>query len=525
MQVVSHPSSVMPDRFAPDMLTTTRFAWSAALKKKHLFTTDVDTEALWLAYLDNLPPQSRQEHNCNCCKAFIRNVGGLVIIDENGVASPVLWGKQEGMYAESAAAMAALVRKAKVNGVFLSSDAEIGRNHNVGPNGVTWTHLSINDVPVTRKASEVAAAKKEEFGMLARGLAEFKRDTFAQAETMLGSDALPRAEKHKGLAKWLRELVDARAATKRPDVKCNLLWLAVASAPPGWCHVRSGLIGTLLEDIEAGMDHGAVAKRFTAKIDPLAYMRPQAAPSDGQIAAAEKLCEELGFASALRRRKATLDDIGEWLWKPTDAAPPKVGGVFAHLREPTDKPTSVGISSSMSWAKFARDILPNAKTMRITTPAYAVYVGLHAAADPTSRPILQWDREEQRNTVSQYVWAGGSSREQWGLRSSTAPVVGICPMPAHWHGSKLDHHIKGAVFLIEGCDDSRSIRPCLFPETLRSELHPIRSVIEAHCKKADLEPHNGTVAAGLYVSGSMGVEVVVTLANGTSQTVKIDRWE
>ena len=76
----------------------------------------------------------------------------------------------------------------------------------------------------------------------------------------------------------LLALHEARASKRGPAAD-NLTWLAVATAPAGFCHVRSSMIGTLLEDVAAGMPFDAIKQRFDAKMHPLQYQRPTAMPS------------------------------------------------------------------------------------------------------------------------------------------------------------------------------------------------------------------------------------------------------
>jgi len=49
-----------------------------------LFTTDVDQDELWLAYLSGFPnADDRQHHTCHACRQFIQRFGGLVTIDRS----------------------------------------------------------------------------------------------------------------------------------------------------------------------------------------------------------------------------------------------------------------------------------------------------------------------------------------------------------------------------------------------------------------------------------------------------------
>ena len=52
----------------------------AALKSiGPLFQTKVDRDKIWEVYLVAFEdPVKRQENNCNCCKSFLRQYGGIV---------------------------------------------------------------------------------------------------------------------------------------------------------------------------------------------------------------------------------------------------------------------------------------------------------------------------------------------------------------------------------------------------------------------------------------------------------------
>ena len=58
-----------------------RDQFAAMTKAGKLFVVDYDRDDIWLQYLDTFAEADRQEHRCNCCKAFIRQVGGAVVIN------------------------------------------------------------------------------------------------------------------------------------------------------------------------------------------------------------------------------------------------------------------------------------------------------------------------------------------------------------------------------------------------------------------------------------------------------------
>ena len=85
-------------------------------------------------------------------------------------------------------------------------------------------------------------------------MGEFTREHLETALTLLKTDSLYRSEKVLGQTEWLHGLHVARAAAHGSAANANVVWRAVATAPAGFCHPRSSMIGTLLEDIAAGKD-------------------------------------------------------------------------------------------------------------------------------------------------------------------------------------------------------------------------------------------------------------------------------
>lgn len=61
----------------------------------HLFVTDTDKDTLWATYLNSFPDGSnpiyreRTEHDCSCCRQFIKTAGNVVSIVDGEIVS--LW--------------------------------------------------------------------------------------------------------------------------------------------------------------------------------------------------------------------------------------------------------------------------------------------------------------------------------------------------------------------------------------------------------------------------------------------------
>lgn len=515
-----------------DDLATVVRRRALALKDKRLFRTKV--EPLFPIYLSAFAEADRQQHNCHSCRHFLERFGDLAFIGDDGLTEPLLWGDGSdapASYADSVRAMSNAVRGAAIDGAFLSSEkvwgtAETGE----------WHHFSIPSLFVfahpLKTAAQQESSLREEYGMLQRGLAEFPREIVARAVALLDTEVLYRSEKVAGPAKWLLKLHDRRAELKNSRARDNVTWLAVATAPAGFAHVRSSMVGTLLEDLASGMAFDQVSRRFAEKMHPLQYQRPTAAPSDGQIEQAEKIVKQLGTAGSLDRRFANLADIKP-LWLPRPKADrPVTEGVFGHLRAEANgapPPTEIGTPIVITWEKFAREVLPGAEKIECRVPGHGNFTALVTAANPDAPPILQWDHADRRNPVSWYLYSGGSAAQNWGLvGGSFCEVTAISLSPAKWDAERpTPNGPDMAVLILRGAHDMRhGGGGGFFPESLKSDYHAVRKTMEAHARSAVIAGRDEAEACGisLQVSRSPWDITLRVLANGVLALYRPDRW-
>lgn len=458
-----------------------------------LFTTSADPDALWGAFIYGLPEGRRQHYVCNACRRFVMTYGGLVTIDENGNKRSLLWAGLEGIpgiFLASVAGMNSLIGAAHVTGVFYSSDETWGTPMNHDKKRIRfWSHLHGKPKNVHRNplktADQAMAEKREEFGMLQRGLAEFSEAAAKEALRVLQADALNRADRFIKPVEWF-----LRAHENRRNQ--NALWRMIAEAPVGFAHVKGTVVSTLYEDIQSGYDYTTVMKRWNEKMHPLQYQRPQAPPAAGNIAQAEKIVEKLGLERSFERRYATLDDVQHFLWRPgrsktaAELAAEVNAGVFGHLtpKAPgwqTPPPGKLSLPNQrMTFARFERDVLPHAKTIEAFLPERANFYGLLTAVHPDAPTLFQWP-----NHVSWYVYNGGSGAYDWHLSQGYRKVMGVFLPPYDWaERGKFSHQGKRVFFALEDARDRRAASAplCIFPECLKSELHGVRATIEAHSK-------------------------------------------
>lgn len=516
--------------------------------ERFVYTTDAPN--LFDLFLANLPANLRQHYNCRCCKQFFERFGSLVVIEENGIQLPIMWPNHEvpPVFSLAMETIYAAVRRAKVTGVFLSTDTVWGTVRNTpqsGPyKGKTWSHIhAVPPIKIRAPYSALStcdqrmAVKVEEFGMIERTLKDFNKDVVERALDVIRYVNIPQSEKVKGPLTWLAELHRALALTRNEAIRHNLIWRACASAPVGFAHIRSGLTGTLLEDVRAGLSVDTIKAKYEKKVAPTVYMRPTAAPSGGLIDEAEKAIAKMGLETALQRRYARLDEV-EAVWVPRarqERAEVKNPGLFEALRKREVHPLFAGGQNDAvryTWEKFQKEILPEADLIEILVPTHGSFFGMLSATDPAAYPILWWDRPEARNPVNYYVLVRGDYAVNWGLKGgSYVKVNAIALDPSTWKGmGTRDNTPKHVFMVLEGAKPSKAAESlCLFPEDLTSSLHGYRKVIEAF-NNTKQPTGAGQASACGYVTptGRNGewpnCNLRVTNKAGTCYYVRLDRW-
>jgi hypothetical protein len=513
-------------------------AYLSRIQARFLLRTDdgarpvflTDAENLWGVYLDSFTdPEHRQYHNCHACRQFIERFGSLAVVEDDGSMRSAIWHDEDAPeeYATAVTLLAKAVRRSKITSPFLSREKVWGT-----PDAGGWLHLAVTPpasmlyTGTVLTPGQSMAEKREDFKTVMHALNEFTQPMIEAAVTLLKSDHLYSSERVLGQAEWLHKLHVARAAANG-NGKAAVVWQAIAKAPAGFCHPRSSMIGTLLEDIAAGMEFSVIAKRFADKMHPLRYQRPQALPSAGNIAQAEKLFEQLGLAPALERRIARLDEIPlVWSPKAKDKAPAG-GSVFGHLTPKDVAPTiNVNIPAiTMTLEKFVREVATTADSIEVQLGhGNNGIISLTTAVNADAPKLFQWD-----HSFSWYVWHGGAPASQYGLTPGWVKLSGITRLPARWDddGQRFKHHGDGIILLLEGARETRQAGAALFPALMRSELHGVRSTIEAHSKSASMQGLAEGTAIGIDLregSGAYPATVRVTTA-GRAQTYKIDRWD
>lgn len=517
-----------------ELLAGIRRSFDEAVRdgEEPLFTTNAT--GLYDMILSELPAQARQHYDCNACRHFVNRYGGLVRIDDRGEIHPVMWGfEPPAFFAKAVASVAVEVENSKVTGAFVTSERKLGT-----PKTGSWTHMAV-DTPkkmvysnLLKTAHQQASEKSEDYKMLNNAMSKYQKGTVEAAVNLLRSEALYRSEKVLGVAEWFLGVLNDTEG-KRSRLRSNIVWKKAATAPVGFCHVSSSMIGTLLDDIEDGLSLEDVKSRFAEKMNPTQYQRPKAAPSAGNVAQAERIVEKLGIANFLKRRYARLDEI-QTIWRPIPVK--KAGGVSAGVfarvatkEQQRESPNAMsGPTVTITWEKFRRTVLGSARKIEFYVPGKEeCYTAILTAEDQEAPPIILWDTEENRNPFSWYVYSGGSTPSRWNLLRGYVEVTGVTLQPNLWQPG-YEHRGASVIFILNGAKDRdrRSTGLALFPEVLKSELHEVRSTIEAYSKSEKLGGADEASACGVRLQKGLNWNAQFRVTTDIGTTIyKLDRWD
>lgn len=377
------------------------------IKDLPLFTSNATKDQLWDTYLETLGNlghnevyRERGEHDCQCCKSFIRKIGNIVAIKDGKLVS--IWDEiNTGTYYDDLAkAMSKLVVDSGIRGIFLSDEQKVGTDSNLelldDGSTQTWEHfyLELPDALVLRNGEQrrrKVGTAGDYYGSLKLSMEQLTLEAAETVADLIKDNAIYRGAEHKGtVALTIKLLKDYAAASNKEH------WLWLTSRDLGSrSTVRSTVIGTLIKDISGGMDIEAAVKAFESKVAPHNYKRSSAVVTKGMIQKAEQKVTELGMHESLARRHANITDItvNNVLFSDKTAQQ-QMDGVFGQLLAETTDNVDVSKAIDISIDDFIASVLPSVETLDAYLDnriAASNSMSLVAPVNPDAPCMLKWD--------------------------------------------------------------------------------------------------------------------------------------
>ena len=370
-----------------------------------LFQVDVDKDVLWNLYLDSFAPEhnpvfrERREHDCSCCRHFIKEFGGVVTINA-GVITTV-WDFPAGdQYAPVVSALAAYVRSRPVRDVYFAPAPLIGTASNTEDmDGKihTWHHLNVTLHPrFVRRGSDTLDSVRGEIrttrNVFKRSLEELTPDSVQTVLELISQGSLYRGDEWKNA---LNEFSRMQAAYLLRSESARELFTWETQPPATVGRIRNHSIGTLLIDLSADVDLDEAVRKYEAVVAPTNYRRPKAVFTKKMLEDAQKTVEELGLKDSLGRRFATLDDItaANTLFVDRDAKSRITGGVFEELAgEVSVSPKNFSRAEEVPVDRFLREVLPGAASVEVLLENRHAgnLVSLLAPTHPEAPSMFKW---------------------------------------------------------------------------------------------------------------------------------------
>lgn len=424
--------------------------------KHQLVRVDLSKDDVYENYLAFFPEgtnnvfKERQEYDCNTCKQFIRNIGGVVAIDSH-LKIHTVWDITTGVetYDIVAERMANLVKNAAISSYFLSSEPKYGaaKTHQILENGdvKSWNHFScsipsqffVHDGTLDAKLGRMNTARSVTY----RSLSEIHIDAVEIVQDLIAQNSLYRGAEFKAAIfafKKMKEQFDKLTPSKQ------ILFSWVNGTKPA-AQIRNTVIGTLLTALSDGEDLNSAVAAFETKVAPANYKRSSAPITKGMIAKAVQTIDELGLESALHRRFANIEDVSvnNVLFADRDVQSHMKDSLTSLLMtqaKKSGKAVAKGIEE-ISISDFIENVLPTAESMEVLVDNVHEnnLVSIFTAKHPDSKPLFKWD-----NTFSwSYNGNVTDSSIKQAVKNAGGNVTGDLRISLGWRNlDDLDLHVE-----------------------------------------------------------------------------------
>jgi hypothetical protein len=384
-----------------------------------VFVMDVSGDALYETYLASFPEgtnpiyKQRTEHDCSCCRSFIRRVGNVGVLKDGVVRT--IWDeaaeRAKAPYNQVAAALRDAVRDLRIQDRFLVSKkegsfgAEVTRSMDDDGNAQTWHHFFTGPIPSHLQHSlpdSVKGQHRTSVQVFERGLVELKPDAVDTVLSLIDGNNLYRGAEHRTAVVEFRKAQNAYLDLDQGHDR--FLW-AYASGPAA--RFRNTVIGTLVQDLSQGVEIDRAVAAFESKVAPQNYKRTTAVITPGMVKTAMATIQELGLESALERRFARLEDISvnDVLWVDSAARPLMKDSIADTLMQHAAKmnPPNVTSAEDITIDDFIYRILPEATIIEVLFKGAHLnnLMSLTAPVHPEPKQLFKWDND--------FAWSYGGN--------------------------------------------------------------------------------------------------------------------
>ena len=381
-------------------------------KYNTLYVVNVDKDRLWATYLNTIPPEHnkifrvRPEHDCSCCRHFIKQIGNVVGIKDGAVET--IWDTETGNkdWDVVCKALSKFVKDHNISDVYLSKFNQIGTDYNMDQdeNGepIKWNHFHVKlpqkyvfDSRYTTIDSELGRMRDNR-NVFKRSLDELSRDSVETVIELINQNSLYRGEEYRpALISFLRHKKEYDKLSE--DKKELYAWEHSPQIHESVAKIRNTAIGTLLIDISAGVELDEAVRKYESVVAPTNYKRSKPIFTQRMLDEAQKTITELGYLDSLKRRYANADDItvNNILFSNRDVAKRIKGNddIFASLAKNTkNSAKKFSKVEEISAEDFVKNVLPTATEVEayVENRHAPNFMSLIAPVNKDSKTMFKW---------------------------------------------------------------------------------------------------------------------------------------
>jgi len=504
------------------------------MAKHELFVVDIDGDALYAAYLSAFPPgtnpifRERTEHDCSCCKNFIRNLGRVVAVIDGELHT--VWdidpSRVSATYAAVARAMSVAVASKNIVDLYRSKERSYGaetsketRTNEGGTYIHTWNHFhgKVHNKHFSVTPGQVTGEYASSVQVLKRGLEELKPEAFTDVLDLINSNSLYRGAEHLRAMSAFRKLQAEYLAT--PGVMRDMFIWSKASHPAA--RFRNTVIGTLLTDLSDGVEMEKAVKSFEQKVAPENYKRPSALITPRMVEDAMKTILELGLEPALERRMARLSDVSvnDVLWVDNAAGAKMKGGLESLLLDAAAKPTfDPKHVEDISIDDFMAKVLPQASAIDLVVrnSQQGNFVTLSAPVHENVEQLFKW----KNNFAWSYSGDMADSALRQKVQAAGGRVDGVLRFSHTWNYSKRNASLMDLHVFLPGSTQHRDGVHDNYPHGQRVGWNQRSDARSGGVQDVD---YTAAAPAGYVPVENITFPTMDKLAEGT-YTFKIHNW-
>lgn len=415
------------------------------MAKDQLYRVDIDKQSLWELYLKSFPEgtnpiyKERTEHDCNCCKNFIRDVGNVVAIENGKIVT--IWDIEiPTFYNDVAKELSAYVKQGKIVDLFTHREKKAGAEKSLQQleKGVkSWNHFFC-DVPTNYvnvspdKMNDVRTTVQ----VFERGLNEISDEAITIVLELIEQGSLYRGDEFKQPLSQFKTLKKKYNSLKGD--KSVFLW---ENYTTNGARIKNTVIGTLLEDLTADVEIDKAVKSFETKVAPFNYKRPVAIVTKGMIEQATKKIAELGIEESLYRRFAVPEDlsVNNVLFANRDTSSVMKDGLKDMLMKTVTDKGDYSKVEEIDIEDFIKNVLPNIQEMEVKVENRHInnLMSLIAPKNPDSPNIMKWN-----NNFSWSYNGNVTDSIKERVKSAGGNVNGVLRISLSWFNfDDLDLHV------------------------------------------------------------------------------------